>query len=93
MTGMAFFDTRKTGISEQRETEQFAPLGSRLCHVNMNAQRYGEVLSDIDPNTVADRLEPAEHEDAKEFHLGVSGEGRRSFRNTKAYRRRKRWLS
>ena len=35
----------------------------------------------------------AENEDVKEFYLGVSGEGRRSFRNVKAYRRRKRWLS
>ena len=34
----------------------------------------------------------AENEDVKEFYLGVSGEGRRSFRNVKAYRRRKRWL-
>ncbi|RZO16102.1 MAG: ABC transporter ATP-binding protein [Candidatus Thioglobus sp.] len=35
----------------------------------------------------------AENEDVKEFYLGVSGESRRSFRNVKAYRRRKRWLS
>ena len=35
----------------------------------------------------------AENEDVKEFYLGVSSEGRRSFRNVKAYRRRKRWLS
>ena len=35
----------------------------------------------------------AENEDVKEFYLGVSGEGRRGFRNVKAYRRRKRWLS
>jgi len=35
----------------------------------------------------------AENEDVKEFYLGVSSEGRRGFRNVKAYRRRKRWLS
>ncbi len=35
----------------------------------------------------------AENEDVKEFYLGVSGDDRRSFRNVKAYRRRKRWLS
>ena len=35
----------------------------------------------------------AENEDVKEFYLGVSGDNRRSFRNVKAYRRRKRWLS
>ena len=35
----------------------------------------------------------AENEDVKEFYLGVSAAGRKSFRNTKSYRRRKRWLS
>lgn len=31
--------------------------------------------------------------EVKEFYLGVSGTNRRSFRNTKHYRRRKRWLA
>ena len=35
----------------------------------------------------------AENEDVKEFYLGVSKEGRKSFRDAKSYRRRKRWLS
>ncbi len=35
----------------------------------------------------------AENEDVKEFYLGISGEGRKSFREAKFYRRRKRWLS
>ena len=35
----------------------------------------------------------SENEDVKEFYLGVSGEGRRSFRDVKHYRRRKRWLA
>lgn len=34
----------------------------------------------------------AENEDVKEFYLGVSKEGRASFRDMKSYRRRKRWL-
>ena len=33
-----------------------------------------------------------ENEDVKEFYLGLSSEGRRSFRDVKHYRRRKRWL-
>jgi branched-chain amino acid transport system ATP-binding protein len=33
-----------------------------------------------------------ENEDVKEFYLGVSERGRRSFREVKSYRRRKRWL-
>jgi branched-chain amino acid transport system ATP-binding protein len=32
------------------------------------------------------------NEDVKEFYLGISTGGRRSFRDTKHYRRRKRWL-
>ena len=34
-----------------------------------------------------------ENEDVKEFYLGLSGADRKSFRDTKFYRRRKRWLS
>ncbi|MBM3564552.1 MAG: ABC transporter ATP-binding protein, partial [Alphaproteobacteria bacterium] len=34
-----------------------------------------------------------ENEDVKEFYLGLGGDGRKSFRDTKHYRRRKRWLS
>jgi branched-chain amino acid transport system ATP-binding protein len=35
----------------------------------------------------------AANEDVKEFYLGLSAKGRRSFRDTKHYRRRKRWLA
>ncbi len=34
----------------------------------------------------------AENKDVKEFYLGLSTEGRKSFREMKTYRRRKRWL-
>ena len=34
-----------------------------------------------------------ENEDVKEYYLGIGGEGRKSFRDVKSYRRRKRWLS
>jgi branched-chain amino acid transport system ATP-binding protein len=34
-----------------------------------------------------------ENEDVKEFYLGIGGEGRKSFRDTKHYKRRKRWLA
>ena len=33
-----------------------------------------------------------DNEDVKEFYLGISGEGRQSFKNVKQYRRHKRWL-
>ena len=35
----------------------------------------------------------SENEDVKEFYLGVGGEGQKSFRNVKHYKRRKRWLA
>jgi branched-chain amino acid transport system ATP-binding protein len=33
-----------------------------------------------------------DNEDVKEFYLGLSGTGRKSFRDIKSYKRRKRWL-
>ena len=33
-----------------------------------------------------------DNEDVKEFYLGISAEGRQSFKDVKQYRRRKRWL-
>jgi branched-chain amino acid transport system ATP-binding protein len=35
----------------------------------------------------------SQNEDVKEFYLGLSSEGRKSFRDVKHYRRRKRWLA
>ncbi len=35
----------------------------------------------------------ADNEDVKEFYLGISKAGRKSFRDVKHYRRRKRWLA
>ncbi|MDA0238217.1 MAG: ABC transporter ATP-binding protein, partial [Proteobacteria bacterium] len=37
--------------------------------------------------------ELANNEDVKEFYLGISGTGRKSFKDGKHYRRRKRWLA
>jgi len=34
-----------------------------------------------------------DNDDVKEFYLGIGGEGRKSFRNVKSYKRRKRWLN
>jgi branched-chain amino acid transport system ATP-binding protein len=37
--------------------------------------------------------ELADNEDVKEFYLGISTSGRKSYRDSKHYRRRKRWLA
>ncbi len=34
-----------------------------------------------------------QNEDVKEFYLGISAAGRKSYRETKHYKRRKRWLA
>jgi branched-chain amino acid transport system ATP-binding protein len=41
----------------------------------------------------ADAEELRTNEDVKEFYLGLSSAGRKSFKDVKHYRRRKRWLS
>ena len=47
----------------------------------------GRIVLDGDANSLRD------NEDVKEFYLGVSGAGRKSFRDVKHYKRRKRWLA
>ena len=47
----------------------------------------GRVVMDGDSNSLR------QNEDVKEFYLGVGGEGRRSFKDVKSYKRRKRWLA
>ncbi|HET6518514.1 MAG TPA: ABC transporter ATP-binding protein [Geminicoccaceae bacterium] len=46
----------------------------------------GRVVLDGDARALRD------NEDVKEFYLGLSSSGRKSFRNVKSYKRRKRWL-
>lgn len=47
----------------------------------------GRVVMDGDAKTLA------ENEDVKEFYLGLSASGRKSYRDVKHYKRRKRWLA
>jgi branched-chain amino acid transport system ATP-binding protein len=54
---------------------------------------YGYILENGRVVMDGDASSLAANEDVKEFYLGVSGEGRKNFRDTKFYRRRKRWLS
>jgi branched-chain amino acid transport system ATP-binding protein len=48
---------------------------------------HGRIVLDGDAKSLRD------NEDVKEFYLGVSGAGRKSFRDVKHYKRRKRWLA
>jgi branched-chain amino acid transport system ATP-binding protein len=68
-------------------------LAEQNTNVALRYAKYGYILETgrvvMDGEAAALR----ENEDVKEFYLGVGGDGRRSFRNVKHYKRRKRWLS
>ena len=62
----------------------------------MVALRYADFGYILENGRVVMEGEAADlrtNEDVKEFYLGLSSEGRKSFREVKHYRRRKRWLS
>jgi branched-chain amino acid transport system ATP-binding protein len=54
---------------------------------------YGYILENGRVVMEGDAAELRSNEDVKEFYLGLSSAGRKSFRDTKHYRRRKRWLA
>jgi branched-chain amino acid transport system ATP-binding protein len=68
-------------------------LAEQNTNVALRYAKYGYILESgrvvLDGEATALR----ENEDVKEFYLGVGGEGRKSFRDVKHYKRRKRWLS
>ena len=68
-------------------------LAEQNTMVALRYANYGYILENgrVVMDGVAKEL--AQNEDVKEFYLGLSGEGRRSFRDVKHYRRRKRWLA
>jgi len=53
---------------------------------------YGYILENGRVVMDGDAQSLRENEDVKEFYLGLSSGGRKSFRDVKHYRRRKRWL-
>lgn len=76
----------------EREGVSFL-LAEQNTNIALKYAKYGYILENgrvvLDGEASALR----DNEDVKEFYLGVSGENRRSFRNVKAYKRRKRWLA
>ncbi len=67
-------------------------LAEQNASVALKYADYGYVLESgrIMMDGPAKRL--AENKDVKEFYLGISGDDRKSFRERKAYRKRKRWI-
>ena len=76
----------------EREGATFL-LAEQNTNVALRYAHYGYVLENgrvVMDGRAADLLE---NPDVKEFYLGMSEQGRKSYRDVRSYRRRKRWLS
>ncbi|MFZ6658550.1 ABC transporter ATP-binding protein [Undibacterium sp. TJN19] len=103
---MILLDEPSMGIAPQLVEEIFEIVKSLntqenvsflLAEQNTNtALRYadfGYILENGRVVMEGDAKDLSSNEDVKEFYLGVSGAGRKSFKDMKFYRRRKRWLA
>jgi branched-chain amino acid transport system ATP-binding protein len=68
-------------------------LAEQNTHMALRYATYGYILENGRVVMDGAAADLAANEDVKEFYLGLSGSGRRSFRDVKHYRRRKRWLA
>jgi len=80
-------------VQLNRDTGVSFLLAEQNTNVALRYATYGYILESgrivLDGTGAALR----ENADVKEFYLGTGGEGRRSFRDVKHYKRRKRWLA
>ena len=68
-------------------------LAEQNTSVALRFADYGYILETGRVVMDGAAAELAQNEDVKEFYLGISSAGRKSFRDVKHYRRRKRWLA
>jgi len=68
-------------------------LAEQNTNVALRFAHYGYILENGRVVMDGPAADLRENPDVKEFYLGVSEEGRKSFRDVRSYRRRKRWLS
>jgi len=68
-------------------------LAEQNARVALRHADYGYILENGRVVMNGPAADLAGNEDVKEFYLGISGAGRKSFRDAKHYRRRKRWLA
>ena len=68
-------------------------LAEQNTNVALRYAKYGYILENgrVVLDGTAEALQ--ENEDVKEFYLGLSAGGRKSYRDVKHYKRRKRWLA
>jgi branched-chain amino acid transport system ATP-binding protein len=76
----------------QKEGVSFL-LAEQNTHVALRYADRGYILESGRVVMDGAAAELAANEDVKEFYLGISSGGRRSFKDVKHYRRRKRWLA
>ncbi len=68
-------------------------LAEQNTNVALRYAHYGYILESGRIVMDGPAAELRENPDVKEFYLGMSDDGRKSFREVRSYRRRKRWLS
>jgi len=68
-------------------------LAEQSTMVALRYARYGYILENGRVVMEGSAEDLSSNEDVKEFYLGLSSGERKSFRDTKHYRRRKRWLA
>ncbi len=68
-------------------------LAEQNTNMALKYAHYGYILESGRIVMDGPAAELRENPDVKEFYLGISDEGRKSFRDVRSYRRRKRWLS
>jgi branched-chain amino acid transport system ATP-binding protein len=76
----------------QKEKVSFL-LAEQNTTVALRHAKYGYILENGRVVMDGPAKDLASNEDVKEFYLGISTSGRKSFRDAKHYRRRKRWLA
>jgi branched-chain amino acid transport system ATP-binding protein len=76
----------------EREGVSFL-LAEQNTAVALRYANYGYILENGRVVMDGPAQELSTNEDVKEFYLGLSASGRKSFRDAKHYRRRKRWLA
>ena len=103
---MILLDEPSLGLAPQLVEEIFAivdrlneeeHVGFLVAEQNTNIAlhhaRYGYILENGRIVMDGTAAELRSNEDVKEFYLGLSAAGRKSYRDVKHYRRRKRWLA
>lgn len=68
-------------------------LAEQNTNVALRFAHYGYILESGRVVMDGPAADLRENPDVKEFYLGMSEKGRKSFRDVRSYRRRKRWLS